>query len=553
MIQRSWWEDRRFLAAIVFLSTVPLLWPETPPLVDVPGHIGRYRIELSLASSSSLQKYFLFNWAFIGNLGVDLLVIPLSHLFGLEGAVKWIVVMIPAFSTAGIFYISKEVHGKVIPSAFFAIPFIYNYPLNFGFINFALSAAIGLISFGLWLHLGRLARSTLRTLLFVPIGCLLWLIHTSGWGMLGLMAYSSEVIAERDRGKPWLSSFLQAGMNVASLAVPVGMTLLWRVGHTSGETAGFVPNLAKAYSVFAILRDRWLIWDSVGVAVGFVLIGASAFDRNLTSSRKLMFTSLILFLIFLVIPEKTFGSSYSDMRLMPFVIILALVSIKKSSVANEKVSCVLALIGVAFFGLRIAGNTASFFIEDKETRNHLVALNYIPSGETVLSLVGHDCMGQWKLQRYLHLGSFVIARKRGYSNDQWARPEAHLLQSKYAAAGAFAIDPSQFVYSKKCVNRTQLELKQGKLKLKSNETSVRSIDDALAEFPRTAFDYVWLISVPDLAVGSNLQGLDLVWRSEDSALYRIRNKKFSLRPGSDLSFLPAKSLRLSHPTAARLP
>ena len=49
--------------------------------------MGRYRVQLDLASSPWLKDYYGFHWAAIGNLGVDILVIPLSKLFGLELAV----------------------------------------------------------------------------------------------------------------------------------------------------------------------------------------------------------------------------------------------------------------------------------------------------------------------------------------------------------------------------------------------------------------------------------------------------------------------------------
>ena len=39
---RPWWEGRPFVAAMILLAFVPLLYPQIPPLVDVGGHMGRY-------------------------------------------------------------------------------------------------------------------------------------------------------------------------------------------------------------------------------------------------------------------------------------------------------------------------------------------------------------------------------------------------------------------------------------------------------------------------------------------------------------------------------
>src|SRR5690349_11052629 len=178
---RPWWESRLCLVLVVLATMVPLIYPPIPPLVDLFGHMGRYRVELDLAHSPWLQAYYDYHWAAIGNLGVDILVIPLGKLLGLEWAVKAIVMAIPPLTAAGFLWVSREVHGRIVPSVFFALPFIYGYPFLFGFVNFTLSVALAFLAFGLWLRLGRLERTALRTWLFGPIAMAVFFCHTYGW------------------------------------------------------------------------------------------------------------------------------------------------------------------------------------------------------------------------------------------------------------------------------------------------------------------------------------------------------------------------------------
>src|SRR4051794_13122690 len=70
----AWWESRWLLLALIAGSAIPLLYPPVPPLVDLLGHMGRYRVELDLGHSPWLQQYYGYRWAAIGNLGVDILV-----------------------------------------------------------------------------------------------------------------------------------------------------------------------------------------------------------------------------------------------------------------------------------------------------------------------------------------------------------------------------------------------------------------------------------------------------------------------------------------------
>src|SRR3954463_13213786 len=108
---RPWWEGRLCLALVVFATTIPLLYPAVPPLVDLLGHMGRYRVELDLNHSPFLAHYYDYHWAPIGNLGVDLLIIPLGKLLGLELAVKLLVIAIPPLTAAGFLWVAREVHG----------------------------------------------------------------------------------------------------------------------------------------------------------------------------------------------------------------------------------------------------------------------------------------------------------------------------------------------------------------------------------------------------------------------------------------------------------
>src|SRR5215212_467031 len=226
--QGGWWNSRPWLIAFVLISAIPLLYPPIPPLVDLFGHMGRYRVELDIGRSPWLSQYYGFHWALIGNLGVDLLVMPLGRLLGLEPAVKLIVLTIPPLTVAGFLWVAREVHGRVSPTALFALPFVYGFPFLFGFVNFALSVALAFLAFGLWLRLGRLGRTRLRGLVFVPISLVVFFAHTYGWGLLGLMCFSAEAVRLHDGGRPWLRAGFDAALRAAVMALPLVVMLAWR-------------------------------------------------------------------------------------------------------------------------------------------------------------------------------------------------------------------------------------------------------------------------------------------------------------------------------------
>lgn len=509
---RQWWEERWFFVAIGLLSAIPLLLPETPPLVDVPGHIGRYRVQLELLTSPTLQRFFDFDWRIVGNLGVDLLVIPLAPIMGLEPAVKLIVLTIPVLTTAGIFWTANEVHGRVPPTTLFAVPFAYGFSFNFGFINFALSMALALLALPLWLCLGRLGRTRLRIPLFVALSCILWIVHVFGWAVLCLTIWSVELVRNRDSGLSWMNSIIRGTAAAATvLALPLLLMLVWRGGAPNDLSHYSFNIFERARSLTAALRDRWLFWDTLGVGLALVLIGAALFNNRLEFSRKLALPAALLAVIWLLLPHKLFGSVFADTRLAPYILILTIVAIRFAASPEPVVVRRVATLGLLFVLLRLGGTTLSFAMADREMKARLAALDHIPNGARVLSLVGDSCASEWPMPRHWHVGSFVIMRRRGFSNDEWQVPGAQLLKVVYQDAGKFAADPTEVVYPAECLTDVPPRLRG----------LGHTAEQAIAEFPRSAFDYVWVVRAPDFDRRRSRQGLTPVWQGEDSVLYKV--------------------------------
>src|SRR4030095_2171590 len=199
-----------------------------PPLVDIGGHMGRYKVAVDLAGSPILQQWFSFRWLPIGNLGGGLLVGALGKLIGVEAATKLVVMSIPPMTVAGMLWVAREVHNRLPPTAAFALPLAFSHPFMFGFVNFALSMALALLAFGLWLRLGRLGKSKLRALLFVPISFIVFFAHTFGWGTLGLLCFSAEAVRQHDRGWSWWMAILRAAYHASVMALPMLLLALWR-------------------------------------------------------------------------------------------------------------------------------------------------------------------------------------------------------------------------------------------------------------------------------------------------------------------------------------
>ncbi|HTU10108.1 MAG TPA: hypothetical protein VMG08_04340 [Allosphingosinicella sp.] len=499
----AFWERRWVVIALLVLTAVPLVWPDVAPLLDLPGHIGRYTVQLELDSSPHLQQFYTFQWQLIGNLGVDVLVQWFGPIFGVEPTVKVIVLLIPVLTAGGLLWVAYEVHGRIPPTTLFALPFAYNFPFLFGFVNFALAMGLALLAFALWLRLARKGRLGLRAALFVPISVLLWIVHAFGWGTLGLLAFSAELVRQHDNGRSYFASAYWAGIHCLSLAPPFALMLLWRSGDASGTTGDWFNWTRKWEWVTNALRDRWKAFDltSLGLAAT-VILGAFAVPR-ITYSRNLLASTLFLIAVFILLPRIVFGSAYADMRLAPYLFAIALVAIRVPQRVDKRLVQALGIAGLAFFLVRTGGTTVSMYLYDQRYDRELAALDHVPRGARMVSFVGRPCVETWAMTRLLHLPALAITRRHAFSNDQWTMAGAQLLNVRYRAGWPYIRDPTMVVTARRCPREFW-----------------RSLDTSLATFPRDAFDYVWLIDPP--AHDPYLTtGLIEVWRDGTSVLYRV--------------------------------
>jgi hypothetical protein len=323
--------------------------------------------------------------------------------------------------------------------------------------------------------------------------------------MLGLLCFSAEAVRQHDEGKGWFRSGVNAALHASVMALPILITIAWRSEAHGGMTRGWFDWDRKWDYLKMVLRDRWE-WFDIGsaVVIGLVLL-AAIFIRRLTFSRNLLFTAFVLLVFFVLLPRTVFGSTYADMRLLPYVLATAVLAIRFKGDTHLPLARALAIAGLAFYLVRLGGNALSMVIAANDQKQELAALDHIPMGARVAWITDEgECGRAWALPNNSHLGAMVIVRRHGFSNDQWVIEGLNLLDLRYRQAGKFAADPSQITRPGSCRGRGGWP-----------------VNVALLNINRKAFDYIWLIDPPphDWRI---LAGLHPVWRNGRSVLYRVR-------------------------------
>jgi hypothetical protein len=499
----GWWNSKWFLALLVLITAVPLLLPTVPPLTDLPEHMGRYRVMLADDGDPLRRDYFSFHWYFIANLGVDLLTIPMAALFGLELGVKLIIIAIAMLTTTGVLWIAHEAHGRVPPTAFFALPLAYSFPFLWGFVNFLLSMALALNAYALWLRLGRQQRWRLRQALFVPIGLILTVAHVFGWAVLCLLAAASEVVRARDSGRSFLVSIWRGGWSCLPLAPPIALLLLWRSGDVAGRNDDWFNWHAKYVYILSALRNTWMDVDVGSVYLMFGLIALGLFALWLRMNRMLGVAAVILALAYVLLPRILLGSAYADMRLAPYVLLIGVTALALRG-GSRRQAAIVAVVATAFFVGRIGLLTSAFAAQGRANERQLAALDHVRPGSRVFAQVSLRCIAYWTTSRMDHLGAMAIVRRGAFANGQWTDPGAQLIRIKYAPAKGYAEDPTEILRPRIC-----------------HQIGGKRYPGGINALPRQAFDYVWLIDMPRQRWNS-FPHLEPIWTGGDRGiLYRV--------------------------------
>ncbi len=502
--RRDWWDTPRFVVAALLLAAAPLLWPAIPPLVDLPSHMSSFHVAANLDTSATLRRYFEFHWQLIGNLGVDLLAIPLAKVLGAELATKLVVIMIPVLTVGGMLWVAHEIHGELPPTAGFALPLAYCYPLHYGFLNYCLSMALMLFAFAAWLHTVPSRRQTWRIGLFAVVGLGVWIAHAVGWGLLVLACLASEAHRRVAGGQAWPRALLRSAITCAPLGLPlIAMATLPSHG-TPGLTGWFVwPELAKW--LLALFRDRWLALDLVAAGIFYAVILAAVLRRGGVRLRPaLAVPALAMLALFFAAPQGVNGATFVNDRVVPYALALLALAIDASG-ATGRQRRRWAVAATAFFVIRMGTTTASLAAYAASWEGNLEAVTHIPSDSRVVAFSRVPCVhdvDNWRSPRLYHLPSLALIRKNAFVNSEWQVDGLQLLRVKYPAARPFDSDPSEMVT------------------VGCDMVGTLRYPASLATVPRQAFDYVWLLDIPRAQWPAE-PDLQLVWSRDDAALYRI--------------------------------
>jgi len=306
-------------------------------------------------------------------------------------------------------------------------------------------------------------------------------------------------VRARQSGQKWIATLWSTFLQCAPLLLPLLPMMLWR-GEAGGETDSWMIERKFSF-LFSILHLESSAPDLLSALFLFATIYFGW--RALPGRRdaRLMVAAAITFIAFLVMPMRVFGSAFADIRLPPYAVMLALLSLDEGWM-KPRARTVLLVVAGLFLALRLTLTSATYYTREAEMNRRLEALSVIPEHARIVNFTSPRCPGEWGFPWITHYGGLAIARKHAFVNEQWNTPGMNLLSIHYPAAGAFESDESQIVKGPGCVSPKP------------------TLSQALAAFPAKAFTHVWIVGVDPATIQAR-PDMKLLWRDEESAVYAL--------------------------------
>ncbi|MBS0254857.1 MAG: hypothetical protein JSS36_06515 [Proteobacteria bacterium] len=415
--------DRRLTVIAVVLalaSCLPVLVARYPQMSDYPAHLARYYVMLDGGRSPDLARWYVFQWKWSGNLGVDLLIRPFAALFGVEAGARLIAGLIPPLTGLGLIAVERQLRGRTTPAALFAQTFVWSPMMLIGLMNYTLGLALALWVFALWV---RLDGVRWRWAVMLPLGLVVWLCHLSAWGVLGLMVLGWE----------WRRPGWRALFAPWPLALPVlVMAALAVVDPAPGGGNGYGAFwwIYKRAIWLKAMRDSVYELDFLSLVGVLGLLGFAAWRRRIDG--RLGRAALALLVLSLLAPRHISGGDYVDYRMIGAGLMLAALGVKWPAGALA------AWAAPALYLVRLAVTTLSWQADSAETGRLLTALDHVPRGARVASAVLVP-FERWQLDHFEHIGAWAVLRRDALVNANFAVAQIHMLHLRHDGY----VDPSQ--------------------------------------------------------------------------------------------------------------
>jgi hypothetical protein len=298
---------------LTVVSLLPVLLTPIPAMVDYVNHLARMYI-LSQNGSADTNPYYQVTWALYPNLAMDLLIPQMARLISVENATRLFLLLSQALIIGGALALERVVKGRIQLAGFSALMFLYCLPFSWGFVNFEFGLGVALWAIAAYLLAAERAW-TMRFIINAVFVTALFAAHFFALGVYGATLGLYELRRAYDRKLPFRAVLLR----LVLLALPV-VVLLGLMRSTAGSIGSEGSSWFFAFKpmwLFRIMNGYNLTVSAASSLALLTLLYFAIKQRVLKLEPAGIWLAAGFSFLYLAIPSQLFGTSFSDLRMIP--------------------------------------------------------------------------------------------------------------------------------------------------------------------------------------------------------------------------------------------
>ncbi|HWU53907.1 MAG TPA: hypothetical protein VN175_00310 [Rhizomicrobium sp.] len=435
------WTGFTLIAAALMLAT-PLWNVWAPAMPDYPAHLASFAlIEQGTFHHGAARATGLYHlqWSFVPNLASEILVPLLAQLTGVVAATKLFLTLALFLWIMGPGAVHRALYGRVGIAPLFGSFFAYNANFTWGFFNYYFASGLSFAIFAAWIATDR-RTDLVRLAGFALAITVLYFCHIFAAASLLLMLIGFEAMQYIRHDQRDATRLVKRAARLALLYVPAILAFVF-LKPGSADSGGVEFNLIDT------LLDRFeslveYAFDNSDYALTILLFGGLALALGLRKARlhPAMWGTLGLLLIgALGAPEWALGGWAVHLRL-PAVfgaMLFAATEFRMKPPVRAGLAA-LALILIAVNAIRMTQNWLGY---DRQYREFQAALEEIPRGARLLTVLDGNAIGDRPDQPYWHMAEFAIPERGVFTPLLFTTKGQHVVQwnepfARYAAKTA---------------------------------------------------------------------------------------------------------------------
>jgi hypothetical protein len=467
----AWWTA---LVAMFAALLVPIFAVAVPPLTDYPNHLARCYVLAFGNSDPVLHRMFSAHWEIIPNIGVDLLLPFLMHVFPplIAGKIMLaLCLLLPSSGAVALGYAYfRERSFWQIAVGFAA----FNALFLMGFMNFELGIGIALWGAAGWITY-REKLPIFTVLAAMLVGTLAFFFHLFGFCFFALLIGSYELSILLDLDLRTRSGRRSAAARVVLLveALTVPVILYAASPLQQVDVAPHWPHLdTKVYELFGAFLSYSQVMDTLTIVpvIGFLI--ACLIAKRVRFSRPALLSFGLLLLVYAVLPRSLKGVFFVDTRLPVMLGFLLFAGFLPHALPSRRWTAV-GVVLAALFLARTGFITGVWTQSQRDISDVREVIASITPGSRVLTadVVAEDnpaWFASMPIGRrlpdlsptYWHLGSFVLLDRHAFWETIFSRDyeQPIRIEPPYRDLGAVDGPPPAYVeLAEKQIPASELE------------------------------------------------------------------------------------------------